>query len=259
MNHLSIAFLGAGRITRILVQRWMAVGRLPRKIAVYDRDPSRSAAVTALAPGSTAVENTVSSVIGADVVFLAIHPPILPGLLAEIGPILKPGALVVSLAPKHTLAAMQNGLGGHPGLARVNPGVSGLVGRGLNPWCATPETTAEQIAWLEALLEPLGKTPRVAEAKIEAYAVISAMGPTYFWFQWKLLEDLAIEFGLDPAEARATVAEMVRGAADTLFDSALPAAEVMDLVPVKPLGDQEATLTALYREKLTDIFNKIRP
>ena len=46
------------------------------------------------------------------------------------------------------------------------------------------------------LFEPLGKTPEVKENQMETYAVVSAMGPTYFGFQFAEVMKIAESFGL---------------------------------------------------------------
>jgi pyrroline-5-carboxylate reductase len=94
---------------------------------------------------------------------------------------------------------------------------------------------------------------------MEAYAVISAMGSTYFWFQLKQLYDLSLTFGMDGDEAKEIIPEMLKGTADTLFASDLTPEEVMDLVPVRPLGDYEDVMKSFYIEKLNGIYAKIKP
>ena len=43
---------------------------------------------------------------------------------------------------------------------------------------------------------------------------------------------------------------MVCGAARTLLESGLPPAEVMDLIPVKPLAEMEPQVIEMYRTRL---------
>jgi len=45
----------------------------------------------------------------------------------------------------------------------------------------------------------------------------------------------------------------------TYFYSGLTPDEVIDLVPVKPIGDSEAQIKAIYRDKLIPLFEKIKP
>jgi pyrroline-5-carboxylate reductase len=85
------------------------------------------------------------------------------------------------------------------------------------------------------------------------------MGPTYFWFQMLHLKSLAVSFGMDEKEAGKVITEMMRGAANSLFHSGMQPEEVMDLVPVKPLGEYEETIKKYYTEKLNGVYEKIRP
>jgi len=52
---------------------------------------------------------------------------------------------------------------------------------------------------------------------------------------------------------------MVCGAARTLLESGLTPAEVMDLIPVKPLGEMEPQVSEMYRTRLPAIYQKIKP
>jgi pyrroline-5-carboxylate reductase len=52
---------------------------------------------------------------------------------------------------------------------------------------------------------------------------------------------------------------MACGATRTLLESGLPPAEDMDLIPVKPLNEMEASVTEMYRTRLSALFQKIKP
>ncbi len=68
----------------------------------------------------------------------------------------------------------------------------------------------------------------------------------------------AAAIGLRPEAADQAILKMVGGAAELLLASGRPAAKVMDMVPVKPLKDDEASITAVYRAKLSSLYEKIR-
>lgn len=51
---------------------------------------------------------------------------------------------------------------------------------------------------------------------------------------------------------------MMNGTLDTLFFSNLSKDEVLDLVPVKPIGEYEDNIKRFYNEKLNEIYNKIK-
>jgi pyrroline-5-carboxylate reductase len=88
--------------------------------------------------------------------------------------------------------------------------------------------------------------------------VISAMGPTYLWFQLYQLIELAQTFGLTQKEAEDAVSAMAVGAVHTLKESGLAPEKVMDLLPVKPMADEETAIRSAYRRRLTGLYQKLK-
>jgi pyrroline-5-carboxylate reductase len=89
--------------------------------------------------------------------------------------------------------------------------------------------------------------------------LITGMGPTYLWFQFYQLVELAKTFGFSEDETRQALEKMVFGTIDTMFKSKLTPSEVMDLIPVKPIGEYEETIKNFYKTKLPELYNKIKP
>lgn len=52
---------------------------------------------------------------------------------------------------------------------------------------------------------------------------------------------------------------MIEGAAKALFDSGLSFQEVMDLIPVKSLGEDEPNIKKAYRLRLELLYKKMKP
>jgi len=254
----TVGFLGGGRIARIFLEGWTHADQLPARIVVADPNAVTLAKLKARFPE---VETTADLPAAAaqDVVFLATHPPVLAEAVGGAVGVLKPTAILVSLAPKFTIAKLSALLGGFARIARSNPNAPSVVGAGLNPIVFGSALTPADRAALHTLFDPLGESPEVAEEKIEAYAVFSAMGPTYLWFQMQALRELAVSFGLSATEADAGLKRMVTGAVSTLVDSGLAPADVMDLVPVKPLAEMEPSVLEFYRTRLPALFQKIKP
>jgi pyrroline-5-carboxylate reductase len=44
-----------------------------------------------------------------------------------------------------------------------------------------------------------------------------------------------------------------------MYKSGLTAGEVIDLIPVKPIGEHELQITEIYETKLIGLFEKIKP
>jgi pyrroline-5-carboxylate reductase len=258
MTNQSVGFIGGGRVTRIFLEGWARAQKLPASVTVSDPNPEVCRKLQSRFP-AIAVTADNARAAAQDIVFLAVHPPAMVEVVGAVKGTVKRDALMVSLAPKFTLAKLSGLLGGFGRIARVIPNAPSVLGAGFNPVTFAPALAAEDRAEVTALLAPLGECPEVAEEKLEAYAVLSAMGPTYLWFQLQALREVAAGFGLGDAEITPALKRMVCGGARTLLESGLSPTEVMDLIPVKPLAEMEAQVSEMYRTRLPGIYQKIRP
>jgi pyrroline-5-carboxylate reductase len=209
-------------------------------------------------PKVQAVQGDNARAAGQDLVFLALHPPAVGAGLAEIKATLKPGAVLVSLAPRFTIKALSEGLGGFDRIVRMIPNAPSYVNEGYNPVAFGPGISREEKTALSKLFKKLGGCPEVDEDKLEAYAIVTAMGPTYLWFQLFELFELGKSFGLTDKQAWKGIKKMLKGAVETVDESGLSPEEVMDLVPMKPLGEEEAVIRNAYRTKLTGLYRKLK-
>ncbi len=254
----TVGFIGAGRVARIILGGLKKAGCMPAKIVASDINADVLKQLQSAFPEIQAVLNNNREAAGQDLVFLGLHPPALPGSLAEIKDCLKPRAIVISLAPKLSISRLSEGLAGFNRIVRLIPNAASIIGEGYNPVALSAALSLQEKEEISKLLSLLGKCPEVAEEKLEAYAVVTAMGPTYLWFQWNELRNLAESFGMSAREAETGVAEMVAGAMKTLVGSGMSADEVMDLIPVKPLGEEEANIKAMYRARLEPLYKKLK-
>lgn len=258
MNLQTVGFIGGGRVTRIFVEGWKRAGAVPSNLLVSDCNADALAKLTKEFPSARTTTNNQAAA-AQEIVFLAVHPPVMAEVAAAIQGSLKPGAIVVSLAPKFTIATLTELLGGFARLARVIPNAPSVMNIGFNPVAFAPALTLSEKTGLSELLSPLGDCPEVAEEKLEGYAVLTAMGPTYLWFQLQALREMAAGFGLSDADIVPALKRMVCGATRTLLESGLTPAEVMDLIPVKPLADMEPQVNEMYRTRLAGVYQKIKP
>lgn len=251
----SISFIGSGRVTRIMLGGWQRAQAIPKSVLVYD---TNAQAVSALQAEFPAVKSaTLDEVAGADLVFAALHPPMMGETMEKIAGKLKADAVLCSLSPKVKLAALKEKLGGFGRLARMNPNSPSIIGEGYNPVAfgdGLPSAVREQFL---ALVKPLGQSPLVAEHLLETYAVISAMGPTYFGFQFAEVAALAKSFGLDDTAARQALRAMLIGTADLLFASDVTQEKALDLVPVRPMAEHEPAIKQMLQTQLGGIYAKL--
>ena len=137
------------------------------------------------------------------------------------------------------------------------PNAPSIMHQGYNPVAFFPEIAENQKTQLLSLFSHWGHIVEVAERKLEAYAVLTGMGPTYFWFQWLELDRLGESFGLSPAELKPALAGMLHGAAETLFNSNMTVTDVLDLLPGYPLKKHEADICGMLNETVSSLFAKL--
>jgi pyrroline-5-carboxylate reductase len=257
MHFHTIGFIGGGRITAIFLEALGRRGLALDRVTVSDTSAEVLARLKARFPAITTTADNAEAA-SRQRVFLALHPPALKAVLPDLAPRVRKDAVVVSLAPVLTLARLSEMLGGFTRLARVLPNAPSIARAGFNPVAFADGLPADARAEIEAILDCLGMHPVVPEDALEAYAILTGMGPTYFWFQWQTLRELAASFGLAPAEADRALRAMLDGAVRTFFDADLSAEQVLDLVPVKPLAEAEPQIRQAYLDALPRLHAKLK-
>jgi pyrroline-5-carboxylate reductase len=254
----SLGFIGGGRIAKIILSGLERKDKWPGKVIVSDANTDVLKDLQKRFPKIEAVGGDIKKSSAADVVFLALHPPAIMGLLDEIKSTLCRDSIIVSLAPKVSMSQISGGLDGFSRIIRMIPNAPAVVNKGFNPLAFSAIFSKDEKKKLRTWFKVLGDCPEVAEEKLEAYAILTAMGPTYFWFQLYELEELGKTFGMTPKEAKECLAKMMKGTLKTMTDSGLSPIEVMDLIPVKPLGEEEANIRDMYRTKLQGLYSKLK-
>ena len=253
----SIGFIGGGRVTKILLQGFKNKNVKFGKIAVTDTNPEVLANLKKQFPEVEALEAKVAAI--QDIVFIALHPPVVMDMLDVVKNDAKADAVVVSLAPKINLPKLSMKLGQVKNLARLIPNATSYINEGYNP--VTFAAGFDPLVKKEVmdLLSSLGTTFEVSEEKLESYAIMSAMLPTYFWFQWRELAEIGNKIGLSEEESKKSIYETIIASLDLMYKSGLSASEVIDLIPVKPIGEHETQIAEIYKTKLIGLFEKIKP
>ncbi len=251
-----VGFIGGGRVARVLVGGWRHAGKVPAEVLVNEPDEAAFARLTELCPEVR--RSSMEDAAAAGVVFAALHPPVLGSMLPALRACLGGQSVVVSLAPKIPLSTLTAGLGTGR-VVRMIPNAPSIIGRGYNPVAFGGGFDAAAREGLATLFAPWGQWPEVPERDLEAYAILTGMGPTYYWYQWQALRDVAVQFGLSPKSADEALQHMLDGAQATLLRSGMTPAAVMDLIPVRPLQAIEESVTAAYSTALPALHAKIRP
>ncbi|MEO0184609.1 MAG: NAD(P)-binding domain-containing protein [candidate division WOR-3 bacterium] len=258
MANKSLGFIGGGRVTRIVLGGLKKAGRMPEDIIVSDINAEILQKLKIDFPEIVIAPNDNTAPAEKEIIFLAVHPPAMSSVLNEIKAFVKPTTFLVSLAPKVSIKSILDSIKCFPKIARMIPNAGSIVNQGYNPIAFADTLSEKDKQSLLDLISVLGECPVVPEQKLEAYAVITGMGPTYFWFQLNELKELAKSFGLSEKEAENGITKMVVGTVKTLFESGLNPAQVMDLIPVRPLAEKEGEIKNIFRSILEPLYKKLK-
>jgi len=253
----SIGFIGGGRVTRILLQGFRNKNVNFERIAVTDTNPDVMVKLKEKFPevGSSDPKTAARQ----EIVFIALHPPVVMDMLELLKDEIRSESIIISLAPKINLPKLSMKLGHVKNLARLIPNATSYINEGYNPVTFASGFELSGKKEIMDLLGSLGTTFEVSEEKLESYAIMSAMLPTYFWFQWRELGEIGNKIGLSDEESKRSIYDTIIASLDLMYKSGLSASEVIDLIPVKPIGEHETQIAEIYKTKLIGLFEKIKP
>jgi pyrroline-5-carboxylate reductase len=253
----SIGFIGGGRITKIVLQALANRQIELSSVQVCDTNPE---VLKALLQQFPKIQTTASceSAAKQEIVVIALHPPVIMETLDQIKDSVAEKTQVVSFAPKISIEKIASKLA-TKNIARMIPNATSYINEGYNPVSFSEKYSSNEKQSLLEMLKTMGNTFEVVESKLEAYAMVSAMLPTYFWFQWKEMQNLGLQMGLNELESKETVQQTLLAAINLYYNSELNYNEVVDLIPVKPIGEHETQISEIYQNKLMELFQKIKP
>lgn len=257
MKTNSLGFIGGGRITTIFLQAFANKKAEFQSIVVFDTNAEVLNALKLQFP-QIKIAETLQQAASKSTIFIALHPPMIMETLDKIADTVSRNAIVVSLAPKITIEKISSKLK-TGNIVRMIPNATSYINEGYNPVTFAPAFAQSDKSDSLELLKLLGNTFEAAEPKLEAYALLSAMLPTYFWFQWNELSKLGIQMGLSEEESIVSVHQTLVAAINLMFQSGLSPEQVMNLIPVKPIGEYQDQITEIYQTKLMGLFEKIKP
>jgi len=171
----SIGFIGGGRVTKILMQGFKNKNLKFGKVVVADTNPEVVANLKVHFPEVEAADTKTAA--SQNIVFIALHPPVVMDTLELIKGDVKADSIVISLAPKINLAKLSMKFGHVKNIARLIPNATSYINEGYNPVTFSGGFSKTEKKEILDLLSLLGMTFEVAEEKLESYATYIFLVP----------------------------------------------------------------------------------
>ncbi|GAB3588034.1 pyrroline-5-carboxylate reductase [Calidifontibacter terrae] len=213
----TLALLGVGVMGEALLSGLVRSGHSAADIVVNDRHAPRAAQIQEKYGVRTASVGDAAA--QADTVVLAVKPQDMSALLDEVGPRLRPGALVVSIAAGITTAYLEARLPEGTPVARAMPNTPALVDQGMAAVSPGSHCTDDHLIEATRLLEGCGKVVTVAEKHLDAVTAISGSGPAYVFYVVEAMIEAGVLLGLPRSTSTELVVQTVVGAATMLQET----------------------------------------
>ncbi|OJV96401.1 MAG: pyrroline-5-carboxylate reductase [Microbacterium sp. 67-17] len=253
-----VAVLGAGSMGGAIARGVAASGSAD---VIATNRSRQKAAVLADLPGIRSYALEVSpernrlSAAEADVILVGVKPAMVPDLLREIAPSLRPGAIVVSLAAGVTTATYEALLPESVAVLRSMPNTPALVSRAVTGLAAGSRASEADRARVRGLFETVGVVVEVDEEQIDALGTISGSGPAYVYLLIEELARAAEGKGFTPEQARLLVEQTFIGAGALLEASGEDPRELRRQV-TSPKGTTERAIAVLQDADLGALFGR---
>ena len=213
-----VAVLGGGVMGEAIISAVLRAG-----VDVDDLDVSEPSAARATEIseryGVRAADGNAKVASRADVVVVALKPKDIGGVLEEISPRLREGALLVTVAAGLPIAFYEARLPAGTPVVRVMPNTPAVIGQGAAALSPGTSATSEHLTLVEELLAGTGLLVRVAEKDLDAVTAISGSGPAYVFYLVDALAEAGVLLGLTRAQSLELATATFRGASALLAES----------------------------------------
>lgn len=254
----SIAILGAGSMGGAILQGLERSGLATAGLTATNRTRAKADALRDL-NGVTSIaledqpDGNVVAASSARVVLIGVKPAMVPDLLRELAPHLRPDAIVVSLAAGVPIATFEQILGADAVVLRSMPNTPAVVGAAVTGLAAGSNAEPDDVALVRAVFQTVGSVIEVPESQIDALSTISGSGPAYFFLVVEEFTKAAVGKGFAEPEARAMAEQTFIGAAALLAASDADPAELRRRV-TSPKGTTERAVEVLQEAHLDELF-----
>jgi pyrroline-5-carboxylate reductase len=194
-----------------------------------------------------------------DIVVLAVKPQTIPGVLVEIGDVMKAGQLLISIAAGFRIATIESSLVNPVPVVRAMPNTAAQVNLAACAYCRGTNADDEHLAQAGAIFRSFGTAIEVDERMMDAVTALSGSGPAYVYLMIEALIDGGVKVGLPRDLAHQLAAQTVLGAAKMVIETGRHPAELKDMVAT-PAGTTITALAALehagFRAALIDAVER---
>lgn len=242
MPQPSVLFIGAGRMATAVIAGLSKTHDF-HIIATNLRDQSKLDTLRHTYEIQT-IPHWSKQIQDVEIIILACPPEVHDSLLAEIKPHITK-QLVITIAVGYDVTRMQASLPPKTAVAWIMPNTAAEIGQSISLYTCGEYVSTEQKKLLLQIMDAIGQSQECTELQVHELTAITGSAPAFFYQMVYALEQSAIQYGIQPSDARKLVTQMVLGSSLMLQSGASPL-ELSDQVTT-PGGATAAGLQVLEK------------
>ena len=241
-----VAIIGAGKMGEAIVSGLLKSGVYrPQDIQAFEIIESRRKYVTQTYKVECLDDARKAATFG-DITIIAVKPGDVGKVLEQIGPAMKPGKILVSIAAGVTLEFLRKYLPKNVPVVRVMPNLACFVRESMITFCSSENITEEALKTVNETLGLLGRVMRLDEKYLNLATGLVGSGPAYIYLIIDALADAGLRLGLPKDISVILAAQTTLGAAKMVVETGEHPAKLKDMV-VTPAGTTIEGLLELER------------
>ncbi|GAB3546042.1 pyrroline-5-carboxylate reductase [Actinopolyspora lacussalsi] len=210
----TIAVLGAGKIGESLLSGLLNAGYSPENLLFTERYQQRAEELTKRY--GVRATDLPTAARQADVLVVSVKPQDIEPLLDEVGELVTPDKLVVTLCAGLPTSMFERRFASGTPVVRVMPNTPMLVGEAMSAVSGGTHATESHLDLVEGMLGSVGRVVRIPEDQQDAVTALSGSGPAYFFYLVEAMIDAGILLGLPRSVAAELVVQSAVGSATML-------------------------------------------
>ncbi len=247
----TVALMGAGMMGEAVLAGLLGSDPEGTTLVLAERRSGRAAELEQKYGVPVASSTDAAAV--ADLVLVIVKPQDVKPLLEEIAPVLKPSAVVVSLAAGQTITGLESALPEGIAVVRVMPNTPALVAQGMSALSPGSNCSPEQLGRAQQLLSAIGSVVQVPESYQDAVTALSGSGPAYLFLVAEAMIEAGVHAGLPRDTATELTVQTLFGAATMLRQNGVHPAIAREQV-TSPGGTTAAAIRELENSGIRAAF-----
>ncbi len=256
MKKYNIGFVGCGKMAGAIIKGIIKTGFVSPENILASKSSPQNLEETSKNLGVEITLDNKRLASFADIIFLAVKPNQVSGVLEEIKEFVNTDKLIVSVLAGVTTSFIESNLASEARVVRVMPNTPVLLGEGMSGICSGKFAKPSDVEFVQELFNTVGKSVVVDETQIDIVTAISGSGPAFFY---KVIEDIARsgeKLGLDYEKSLLLSVQTALGSAKMAMNRTISMEELISNVATKG-GCTRVGVDCMEEKHSDELFHEV--